>query len=68
MTLSCYGYFDPDENRTKCVAKKSEHEYCKKYMPCNNGRPCGHYRSDLGGGCDNASIQFDAWKAALKLS
>jgi hypothetical protein len=67
MIIECYGYYDTDEGRTKCIAEKGSHESCKKYMPCSNGRPCGCYRPDLNGGCDNASIQFEAYSAAIKI-
>jgi len=60
-------YFDPDENRCRCVAEKGCHETCKFFHPTGNGRPCSHLRPDTAGGCDNRYAQFEAYAATLKM-
>jgi hypothetical protein len=61
-----YCYYDLDENRCKCGAKKNEHENCIRFLPTGNGRPCSHLRPDTGGGCDNAYACFEAYANSLK--
>ena len=66
MILEMFGYYDPDERMTKCIAEKGAHGGCKEFKECFNGRPCMHFRDDLNKGCDCPAIQFEAWAAAKK--
>ena len=68
MTDEYCGYYDPDRRMTFCIAEKGRHPNCKGYEnPVEpNGRPCQFFRKDIDRKCDNPSVNFNAWKSALK--